>query len=109
MHQSVSFLYRVVMATGNAGRPLARLLQDRLRRSIKYFLRFATVALLPFDGFEVPEGKSVIAEVYPALYKRSFPIENRTPDEHDAWFIAAGCRRPTGAASLLTISRLRHH
>ncbi len=38
----------------------------------------------PFDSFDVPEGKSVIAEVYPALYKRRFPRENRTSDEHDA-------------------------
>lgn len=43
----------------------------------------------PFDGFEVPEGKSVIAEAYPALYKRRFPKDGRTPDEHDAWSIAA--------------------
>ena len=43
----------------------------------------------PFDGFEVPEGKSVIAEAYPALYKRRFSREGRTPDEHDAWSIAA--------------------
>lgn len=32
---------------------------------------------------------SVIAEVYPALYKRRFPKGDRTPDEHDAWSIAA--------------------
>lgn len=43
----------------------------------------------PFDGFEVPEGKSVIVEAYPALYKRRFPKNGRTPDEHDAWSIAA--------------------
>ncbi len=43
----------------------------------------------PFDSFEVPEGKSVIAEVYPALYKRRFPREDRTSDEHDAWSVAA--------------------
>jgi hypothetical protein len=43
----------------------------------------------PFDGFEVPAGKSVIAEAYPALYKRRFPREDRSPDEHDAWSIAA--------------------
>jgi hypothetical protein len=43
----------------------------------------------PFDGFEVPEGKSVIAEAYPALYKRRFSREDRTPDEHDAWSVAA--------------------
>lgn len=43
----------------------------------------------PFDGFDVPEGKSVIAEAYPALYKRRFPREDRSPDEHDAWSTAA--------------------
>ena len=43
----------------------------------------------PFDGFEIPEGKSVIAEAYPALYKRRFPKGDRSSDEHDAWSIAA--------------------
>ncbi len=43
----------------------------------------------PFDGFEVPQGKSVICEIYPALYKRRFPKEDRTTDEHDAWSVAA--------------------
>ena len=46
----------------------------------------------PFDGFEVPEGKPVIAEAYPALYKRRFPKGGRTSDEHDAWSIAAWMR-----------------
>ncbi|MCP3870693.1 MAG: hypothetical protein GY703_21895 [Gammaproteobacteria bacterium] len=43
----------------------------------------------PFDGFEIPDGKSVIAEAYPALYKRRFSREDRSPDEHDAWSISA--------------------
>jgi hypothetical protein len=43
----------------------------------------------PFDGFEVPAGRSVIAEAYPALYKRRFPRGDRGPDEQDAWSIAA--------------------
>jgi hypothetical protein len=43
----------------------------------------------PFDGLEVPEGKSVVAEVYPALCKRRFPKEERSPDEQDAWSVAA--------------------
>ena len=43
----------------------------------------------PFDGFEVPEGKSVIAEAYPTLYKRRYSREERTSDEHDAWSVAA--------------------
>ena len=46
----------------------------------------------PFDGFDVPEGRSVIAEAYPALYKRRFPKDGRTPDEHDAWSTAAWLR-----------------
>ncbi len=43
----------------------------------------------PFDGFGVPASKSVIVEVYPALYKRRFPKQSRTADEHDAWSVAA--------------------
>lgn len=43
----------------------------------------------PFDGFDVPEGKSVIAEVYPSLFRRRYPKTNRTADEHDAWSVAA--------------------
>ncbi len=43
----------------------------------------------PFDGFDVPAGRSVIAEAYPALYKRRFGQAGRKPDAHDAWSIAA--------------------
>ena len=46
----------------------------------------------PFDGFEVPNGKSVVAEVYPSLYRRRFPVNGRTADEHDAWSVAAWMR-----------------
>ncbi|MCH7880684.1 MAG: hypothetical protein IIB69_03720 [Proteobacteria bacterium] len=43
----------------------------------------------PFDGFEVPEGKSVIAEVYPSLFRRRYPKGGRIADEHDAFSVAA--------------------
>lgn len=43
----------------------------------------------PFDGFEVPEGKSVIAEVYPSLFRRRYPKGDRIADEHDAFSVAA--------------------
>jgi hypothetical protein len=46
----------------------------------------------PFDGFQVPAGRSVIAEAYPALYKRRYPRAGRTPDEQDAWSVAAWLR-----------------
>ncbi|MCG6869942.1 MAG: hypothetical protein LJE91_14765 [Gammaproteobacteria bacterium] len=43
----------------------------------------------PFDGFDVPEGKSVVAEVFPSLLRRRYPRGDRTVDEHDAWSVAA--------------------
>jgi hypothetical protein len=46
----------------------------------------------PFDGFEVPDGKSVLAEVYPSLYRRRFPKDGRSVDEHDAWSVTAWLR-----------------
>jgi len=52
----------------------------------------AHVHFWPFDGFEVPEGKSVIVEAYPALYKRRFPKADRSSDEYDAYSIAAWMR-----------------
>jgi hypothetical protein len=31
----------------------------------------------------------VIAEAYPSLWKQAFPREERTPNQHDAYTIAA--------------------
>jgi hypothetical protein len=42
----------------------------------------------PFDGWEIPSTRSVIAEVYPALWSRAFPVDGRTPDQQDAFAIA---------------------
>jgi hypothetical protein len=36
-----------------------------------------------------PEGKSVVAEVYPSLFRRRYPKDGRTGDEHDAFCVAA--------------------
>jgi hypothetical protein len=47
----------------------------------------------PFDGWEVPEGKSVVAEVYPSLWTRRFPRDNRDGDEHAAYATAAWLQR----------------
>ena len=44
----------------------------------------------PFDGWNPCNGKSVIAEVYPALWSRRFRREEGiSDDEHDAYSIAA--------------------
>ncbi|MEM7543577.1 MAG: hypothetical protein AAF384_18615 [Pseudomonadota bacterium] len=39
----------------------------------------------PFDGFNIPEGSSVIAESYPSLFRRRYPRQGRTVDEQDAF------------------------
>jgi hypothetical protein len=55
----------------------------------------------PFDGWHVPGGQSVMAEVYPALWSRSFPCEGRDAHQQDAYSIAAWMRR-TDADGLLS-------
>ncbi len=51
----------------------------------------------PFDGWDIPTGRSAIAEVFPALWSRDFPREGRTGDEHDAYSIAAWLARASFA------------
>jgi hypothetical protein len=43
----------------------------------------------PFDGWEIPSGRSVLVEVYPVLWSRSYAREGRSNDQHDAYAIAA--------------------
>lgn len=42
----------------------------------------------PFDGWQVTGSKSVIAEVYPSIFRNRFPREDRTADQQDAFAIA---------------------
>lgn len=42
----------------------------------------------PFDGFDIPDGKSVIAEVYPSIFRNRYPREKRTQDQQDAYSVA---------------------
>jgi hypothetical protein len=46
----------------------------------------------PLDGWDVPEGKSVIAEVYPSIFRRRYPRGERSADEHDAYAAARWLR-----------------
>ena len=41
----------------------------------------------PFDGFEIPDGRSVVAEVYPSLFRNRYPRANRTVDQQDAYSV----------------------
>lgn len=42
----------------------------------------------PFDGWSVPPGKSVIAEVYPSIFRNRYPREDRSCDQQDAYAVA---------------------
>jgi hypothetical protein len=54
----------------------------------------------PFDGWEIPEGKSVVAEVYPSLWTRRFPKDGPDGDEQAAFAVAAWLQRADMNGSL---------
>jgi hypothetical protein len=62
---------------------------------LRYIRQHATgrVHFWPFDGWSVPPNRSVVAEVYPALWSRTLPSEGRTPDQQDAFATAEWLRR----------------
>lgn len=42
----------------------------------------------PFDSFEAPAGRSLVAEVYPRIMRGGPHPAGLTPHEHDAWAVA---------------------
>jgi hypothetical protein len=80
-----------VAKSTHAGIPWLRFIRQRLAGRIHFW---------PFDGWDIPTGRSVIAEVYPRLWSRSFAQENRTGDQHDAYSIAAWLQRADHDGSL---------
>ena len=75
----------------HAGIPWLRFIRQRLGSRVHFW---------PFDGWDIPAGRSAIAEVYPALWSRSFAREDRTGDQHDAHCIAAWLSRADRDGSL---------
>lgn len=70
-----------VAKSTHAGIPWLRFIRQRLGDRVHFW---------PFDGWDIPAGRSVITEVYPALWSCGFPNDdNRTGDQHDAFSIAA--------------------
>ena len=54
----------------------------------------------PFDGWTPPDGVSVIVEVYPALWSRTFQCEGRDSHQQDAFSIARWMREQDAAGGL---------
>jgi len=80
-----------VAKSTHAGIPWLRFIRQRLGQRVHFW---------PFDGWDIPSGRSVIAEVYPAL---CFANEGRTGDQHDAYCIAARLSRADRNRSLVML------
>lgn len=73
-----------VAKSTHSGIPWLRYLRQKLTDKIHFW---------PFDGWELPPGRSVIVEVYPSLWSRGFVREDRNQDQHDAYSVARWLRQ----------------
>ena len=88
------FLFDVPGSVANsthAGLPWLRYLRQHGERRIHFW---------PFDGWDIPQGRSVVAEVYPSLWTRRFPVQERNGDQQAACSVAAWLRRADTDGSL---------
>ncbi len=80
-----------VAKSTHAGLPWLRYLRQRLGAWVHFW---------PFDGWEIPAGRSALVEIYPSLWRKSLPREGRTPDQHDAYVAASWLRQADMDGSL---------
>ena len=80
-----------VATSTHAGLPWLRF----LRRACGERLHF-----WPFDGWDIPAGKSAVAEVYPSLWMKRFPAGDRNGDQQAAFAVAEWLRRADDNDSL---------
>ena len=83
-----------VAKSTHAGIPWLRFIRQRLGQRVHFW---------PFNGWDILGGRSAIAEVYPALWSRSFANEGRTGDQHDAYCIDAWLSRADRNSSLAAL------
>lgn len=80
-----------VAKSTHAGLPWLRYLRQQLGDRVYFW---------PFDGWNPSAGRSVIAEVYPSLWSRSFPREERADHQQDAYSVSAWMRGADLAGTL---------
>ena len=80
-----------VAKSTHAGLPWLRFLRNQAAGRVHFW---------PFDGWAIPSGISVVAEVYPALWSKTFARMDRDPHQHDAYSVAAWLRRADSDGSL---------
>lgn len=81
-----------VAKSTHTGIPWLRFIRHRLGARVHFW---------PFDGWDIQSGASVIVEVYPALWSKTFQPEGRTPDQHDAFTVAAWMKGADAEGSLV--------
>lgn len=81
-----------VAKSTHAGLPWLLYLRRELGEELAHFW--------PFDGWNPPPKTSVIAEVYPALWSRRFPINGRNGHQQDAYSIASWMRERDAVGGL---------
>lgn len=73
-----------VAKSTHSGLPWLRALRRELGGQVHFW---------PYDGWIPAAGKSVVLEAYPSLHSQEFLRSKRTPDQHDAFTIAAWMRQ----------------
>jgi hypothetical protein len=76
------FLFDVqgsVAKSTHAGLPWLRHIRNELNGNVHFW---------PYDGWHIPKGTSVLAEVYPSIFRRRYLTEDRTVDQQDAYAVA---------------------
>lgn len=68
-----------VAKSSHAGIPWLLRIREKLGDRVHFW---------PFDGWLPPDDRSVIAEVYPSIFRNRYLREGRTTDEQDAYSIA---------------------
>ena len=80
-----------VAKSTHAGLPWLRFLREKLSQQLHFW---------PFDEWMPAPGRSVIVEVYPALWSRGYPVERRNSHQHDAYSVARWLREADAVGSL---------
>jgi len=80
-----------VAKSTHAGIPWLRYIRQHTKDRVHFW---------PFEGWTVPPNRSMVAEVYPALWSRTFPSAGRTADQQDAFSTAEWLRRADSDGSL---------
>lgn len=73
-----------VATSTHAGLPWLRYLRAQCAGKVHFW---------PFEGWEIPAGRSAVVEVYPSLWMRRFPRDERNGDQHAAYSVAAWLQR----------------